>query len=138
MKNIKYILLTIIAIATTISCVKDELQDSLPPIVEGGEVKLNEIMSTGDPDWLELYNTTDSDIDITGYALGDSNSVWTIPNMTIPANGHVAFDCDGLDTNGSTNFKISSGGENIRLFNASEELIDEIETPDMSAQEGLT
>ena len=138
MKNIKYILLTILAIATTISCVKDELQDSLPPIVEGGEVKLNEIMSTGDPDWLELYNTTDTDIDITGYALGDSGSVWTIPNMTIPANGHVAFDCDGLDTNGSTNFKISSGGENIRLFNASEELIDEIETPDMSAQEGLT
>mgnify|MGYP002640406847 CR=1 FL=1 len=138
MKNIKYILLTIIAIATTISCVKDELQDSLPPLVEGGEVKLNEIMSTGDPDWLELYNTTDADIDITGYALGDSGSVWTIPNMTIPANGHVAFDCDGLDTNGSTNFKISSGGENIKLFNAAEELIDEIETPDMSAQEGLT
>jgi len=58
--------------------------------------------------------------------------------MTIPANGFVAFDCDGLDTNGSTNFKISSGGENIKLFNAAAELIDEIETPDMSAQEGLT
>jgi len=138
MKNVKYLLMTIIAIATTISCVKDELQDNLPPIVEGGDVKLNEIMSTGDPDWLELYNTTDEDIDITGYVLGDSNAVWTIPSMTIPANGHVTFDCDGLDTNGSTNFKISSGGENIKLFNASEELIDEIETPDMSAQEGLT
>lgn len=138
MKNLKYILVTFFALALTISCVDDEMMESpLPPVV-GGEVKLNEIMSTGDPDWLELYNTTAADIDITGYELGDSNSRWTIPAMTIPANGYVTFDCDGQDANGSTNFKISSGGENIVLFNSAAELIDEITTPDMSAQVGLT
>jgi len=138
MKNLKYLVVTLFALALTISCVDDEMMESpLPPVV-GGEVKLNEIMSTGDPDWLELYNVTTADIDITGYELGDSNSRWFIPAMTIPAGGYVAFDCDGQDANGSTNFKISSGGENIVLFNPAGELIDEITTPDMSAQVGLT
>lgn len=138
MKNLKYLLVTLFALALTISCVDDEMMESpLPPVV-GGEVKLNEIMSTGDPDWLELYNITTEDIDITGYELGDSNSRWVIPTMIIPAGGYVTFDCDGLDTNGSTNFKISSGGENIVLFNPAGELIDEITTPDMAAQVGLT
>ncbi len=138
MKNLKYIVVMFITLATTFSCVDDEMIESTLPPVVGGEVKLNEILSTGDPDWLELYNTTADDIDITGYELGDSNSRWVIPAMTIPANGYVAFDCDGQDANGSTNFKISSGGENIVLFNPAGELIDEITTPDMSAQVGLT
>ena len=138
MKTIKYLLVMLITLTTTIGCVVDDLAESnLPPVV-GGEVKLNEIMSTGEPDWLELYNISSEDINLEGYALKDSNTKWMIPNVTIPAGGHVTFDCDGLDTNGSTNFKISSGGESISLFNREGEVIDEVTTPDMTSDTGLT
>ncbi len=137
MKNLKYLLVMLIAL-TTVSCVEDDVfDDGSGPIVTA-DVKLNEIMSTGDPDWIELYNAGNEDLDLSGYALKDSNTKWTIPNVTIPAGGHVTFDCDGKDENGSTSFKISSGGESISLFNPADDLIDEITTPDMAAQVGLT
>jgi hypothetical protein len=138
MKNLKYLLVIIVALATTFSCVEDEvLVDNSGPVV-AAEVKINEVMSTGDPDWVELYNAGSQAIDLTGYALKDSSTKWTIPNVSIPAGGYIAFDCDGLDTNGTTNFKISSGGESITLFNPADDIIDEIMTPDMAAQIGLT
>ena len=138
MKNLKYLLVMLIALTTTVSCVEDDVfDDGSGPIVTA-DVKLNEIMSTGDPDWIELYNAGNEDLDLSGYALKDSNTKWTIPNVTIPAGGHVTFDCDGKDENGSTSFKISSGGESISLFNPADDLIDEITTPDMAAQVGLT
>ena len=138
MKNIKYLLVIIVALTTTFSCVEDEvLIDNSGPVV-AAEVKINEVMSTGDPDWVELYNAGSEAIDLTGYALKDSGTKWTIPNVSIPAGGYIAFDCDGLDTNGTTNFKISSGGESITLFNPADDIIDEIMTPDMAAQIGLT
>ncbi len=49
-------------------------------------------------DWVELYNAGSEAIDLTGYALKDSGTKWTIPNVSIPAGGYIAFDCDGLDT----------------------------------------
>ena len=138
MKNIKYLLVIIVALATTFSCVEDEvLVDNSGPVV-AAEVKINEVMSTGDPDWVELYNGGSQAIDLAGYALKDSSTKWTIPSVTIPAGGYIAFNCDGLDSSGSTNFKISSGGESITLFNPADDIIDEIMTPDMAAQVGLT
>ena len=138
MKNLKYLLVLIISLVTTISCVEDEMMENNGGPIVTADVKLNEIMSTGDPDWIELHNAGTQAIDLTGYALKDSNTKWIIPNVTIPAGGHVTFDCDGRDENGSTSFKISSGGESISLFNPADELIDEVTTPDMAAQVGLT
>jgi len=138
MKNLKNLLVMLIALTTTISCVEDDVFDGGSGPIVTADVKLNEIMSTGDPDWLELYNAGNTDLDLSGYALKDSNTKWIIPNVTIPAGGHVSFDCDGKDENGSTSFKISSGGESISLFNSADDLIDEVTTPDMAAQVGLT
>jgi hypothetical protein len=138
MKNIKYLLLTVIALITTVGCVEDDLMDNDQGPIVSSVIKLNEIMSTGSPDWIELYNSGTEDINLLGYFLKDSNTKWEIPNVTIPAGGFVTFDCDGLDANGSTSFKISSGGETITLFNTESETIDEVTTPDMSAQVGLS
>lgn len=137
MKNLKYLL--VIALFSIISCVEDEvLQDDSGPVVTA-PVKLNEIMSTGTPDWIELHNQGTESIDLSGYKLADNSQEWKIDNLTIPAGGFVTFDCDDSNVpNVSTNFKISSGGEKITLYNASGEVIDQITTPDMSAQVGLT
>ncbi len=140
MKNYKYLVFGfIIALFSAVGCVTDEIFEEEGPDVGTSTVKLNEIMSTGSPDWLELYNTGNEVVDLAGYKLTDSSQEWTIDALTIPAGGYVTFDCDDSDIpNVSTNFKISSGGEKITLYNAAGELIDEITTPDMSSQTGLT
>lgn len=139
MNNYKYlIILSIAVIFSTLGCVKDELVKQDNPDVGTSFVKINEIMSTGSPDWVELHNTGAESIDLSGYKISDSGAEWTIESLSIEAGGYVAFDCDKSDVaNVSTNFKISSGGEIITLFNAAGELIDEITTPDMSSQIGL-
>ena len=71
MKNLKYLLVMLIALTTTMSCVEDDVfDDGSGPIVTA-DVKLNEIMSTGDPDWIEVYNAGNTDLDLSGYALKD-------------------------------------------------------------------
>ncbi len=96
---------------------------------------LNEVVSTGDPDWIEIYNSTGDDIDISGYFLydgGSSDNKSVFPAGTIvPAGGFLAWDCDDVQTN----FKLSSGGEDIFLENHDEELLDSIVFPAMNEGE---
>ena len=140
MKNYKYLVLSLmIVLFSATSCVKDEVFEEEGPDVATSTVKLNEIMSTGSPDWIELYNSSSESVDLSGYKLTDTSQEWTIASLTIAGGGYVTFDCDDSDVpNVSTNFKISSGGEEITLYNAAGELIDQITTPDMSSQVGLT
>ncbi len=128
MKNNKYLIygLLIVLLSAT-SCVKDEVFESDEPDVATSTVKLNEIMSTGSPDWIELYNGGTESVDLSGYKLTDTSQEWFIDNLTIAAGEYVTFDCDDSNVaNVSTNFKISSGGEEITLYNAIGELIDQM------------
>ena len=81
-------------------------------------------------DWLELYNTTASDIDISGYFLTDNMdnpSKWQFPgNTLIPAQGYLLVWADGKDVDLHTNFKISKGGEELALSNTDTLGIDSI------------
>ena len=140
MKNYNYILFVLLlTLFGTTACVTDEVFETENPDIGVSPVKLNEILSTGSPDWLELYNSGTEAVDLSGYKLTDSSQEWTIDNLSIAAGGYVTFDCDDSNIpNVSTNFKISSGGEQITLYNAAGELIDQITTPDMSSQTGLT
>ncbi len=140
MKSSKFIFISLfIAILSNISCVTDEVYETEDSNIGVSPIKLNEIMSTGDPDWLELYNTGTETVDLSGYKLTDSSHEWTIDNLSIGAGAYVTFDCDNTDIpNVATNFKISSGGEEITLYDASGALIDQVTTPDMSNQTGLT
>lgn len=136
MKNLKYLLaITLVAL---IGCVEDEVMETEGPIVSEA-VKLNEIMSTGEPDWIELYNSSNASVNLSGYKLSDTSQEWTIANLTIAAKGYVTFNCDDSNVpNVATNFKISSAGEKITLKNAAGEIIDEITTVNMASQIGLT
>ncbi|QCX40147.1 lamin tail domain-containing protein [Aureibaculum algae] len=127
MKNLRYLLA--LFLFTIISCVDDNVMK--PDELVTSEIQLNEIFTTG-PDWIELYNSGTTAIDLTGYALADSGTKWPVPSGIVPADGFVTYDCDGLDTNGSTNFKISAGGESVYLYNENDILIDEVTTPDLS------
>ena len=70
--------------------------DDPEPILPG--VLVNEVLArstSGEPDWIELYNPTAADADISGWFLSDSKSVpdkYHLPAGTrIPAGGYARF-----------------------------------------------
>ena len=109
------------------SCSGDD--DPVVPKDEG--IYVNEVYSSG-PDWIELYNSTDETITITDYAIyDDATNKYKLPSASIPAKGFLVLMCDDTGTGLNTNFKLTSDGETVYLENASGELIDQVEFPDM-------
>ncbi len=85
-------------------------------------------------DWVELYNTSNTSVDLTGWYLSDKESnptKWQIPaGTTIEPNGFLLFYCSGRDglLNGElhTSFKLSQtkGTDFVVLTNPSESIIE--------------
>ncbi len=71
-------------------------------------------------DWIELYNTANTDVDISGWHLSDKEDKpekWVVPAGTVMApNSHLVFLCSGRDGlfNGEyhTNFKLAQTKSN--------------------------
>jgi hypothetical protein len=95
-----------------------------------GAIVINELLAMlantpgNSPDWIELHNTTDTAIDISGWYLSDGGSNLTkyeIPaGTTIPANGYIVFYEDRHFGNPSlaTPFALSADGEQVYLSSA--------------------
>ena len=84
-------------------------------------------------DWIELYNGSSKDKDLTGYSLSDKNNEikWVFPDGTIiHGKGYLIIFLSGTKENGLyANFKLkASGGEVLALRNAKKKVIDAIET----------
>ncbi|MCB0762212.1 MAG: CotH kinase family protein, partial [Flavobacteriales bacterium] len=109
-----------------------------------GQIVINEFMAANssavyDPDfnessdWLELYNSGVSDVDLSGYYVTDNLSdttKWMIPEGTIlPAGEFLVIWADGMNTGLHTSFKLSSIGEELGIYTAAEELLDGIIFP---------
>lgn len=99
-----------------------------------GVLVINEFMASNDnipvpgdngdfPDWIEIYNTGATPIDMGGwYATDDleDNAKYQLPtdnpDLTIvPAHGFLILYCDGLGEGLHTSFKLSSGGESVGI-----------------------
>ncbi|MBP7275377.1 MAG: lamin tail domain-containing protein, partial [Kiritimatiellae bacterium] len=97
-----------------------------------GDIVINEVLAHTDPpqvDSIELYNTTDTAINIGGWylsdAVGGSTSsagyrLFRIPDGTIvPARGYQVFDAfDFNDPSSPTAFALSEYGEDVYLLEA--------------------
>ena len=104
-------------------------QDCLNTYMSGSAVRFSEIMTANRsvlladgaaPDWIELVNTADSEVDCSGYGLSDSvTSVrYTFPDGTvIPAGGYLVIPCDDTEPTGQAAlFSLSAaGGETVYL-----------------------
>ncbi|MFH1313811.1 MAG: lamin tail domain-containing protein [Candidatus Eisenbacteria bacterium] len=94
---------------------------------------INELVSRGDPDWVEIYNPNDTAIDVGGFLVyddGTADDEYSLPaGTTVPAGGYLVLDCDDLGTGLNTNFKLSAGGESIFLEDGSHNLIDTVTFP---------
>jgi hypothetical protein len=105
------------------------------------QVIINEIIASNsggisDPDfddtgdWIELYNNSNFTVDLSNYSLTDNLGrfdKWKIPSGTqIGANAHLLIWADGNDVDLHTNFKLSSEGEEVGLYDAQGILLDSI------------
>jgi hypothetical protein len=97
---------------------------------------MNEIYSRGtaeNPDWIEVYNTSDQSVDISGYLIYDSGGqAGSKPKKAfpsgsvVPANGFLVIVTDDEDESG---FGLSSSGEEVWLEDASGTIIDNVTFP---------
>ncbi len=100
-----------------------------------GGLKINEVATvsaakSGDPDWVEIFNNTSDDVDLTGYYLSDSRNdlkKWPIAGMQISAGDYGVinkYDNDGE----SGRLTISLSGETIYLISPQGMVLDQFET----------
>ncbi len=127
----------------------DELVDSggcpEPQAIAANDIVINEFLAVNDSlgttrdgngetdDWLELYNTTGSDMDLSDVYLSDNPEnkfKWQFPAGTIiPAEGYLIVWCDedGGQPGLHASFKLNRDGEQVFMSNADGSTIDEID-----------
>lgn len=114
-----------------------------------GQISINEVCSSNDvvlqdqegefPDWIELYNASQTAVNLSGMYLTDDpkdTTKWQFQSGSIAPNGYfIVFASDEDEENSlppHTSFKISQDGEPLLLFSAQKELIDSIILPFVS------
>lgn len=118
------------------------------PIVEENSVVINEINYHSDSlidagDWVELYNNTSTDIDLSGWILmdGKDDNRYNLPfGITLKENGYLVIcndktkfcniNPDVINFIGNIPFLFDNNGESIRLFDAEMNLVDLVEFDD--------
>lgn len=131
----KILLIFIIASISFISCSRDEpaiTQIEVKPTI----IKMNEIYSRGtttDPDWIEIYNASEIEVDISGYKIYDSGGQTGVkPKMVIPngtkikSKGYYVIVTDVPTATDPAGFGLSSAGEEVWLEDKNGTVIDDV------------
>ncbi|MBI3135221.1 MAG: lamin tail domain-containing protein [Bacteroidetes bacterium] len=106
--------------------------DLSEPVEDSSELLINEFSPKSEDrnefgekaDWIELYNASDREIEITSgtWSLSDDKTKpdkYVLPDTLIPAFGHLLIWCDDRDSKDGTchsRFKLSGNGETLYLF----------------------
>ncbi len=114
------------------ACSKDDseiiIEDTLP-----ATIAFNEIQSTGNPDWIELYNYGEETVDLEGFIVFDKEvSSYSLPagHSVQPGDFFILYcDDQGVDLN--LPFKLTSLGESITLKRPDGKMIDNVVFPAM-------
>ncbi len=105
------------------------------PLGDPDTVKINEWLAAGEVlfahDFVELYNPSAWPVDIGGFYLTDNSTAPPAksgmrPLSFIAPGGFVAFTADGNDAPGHADFKLSSDGEALTLFDRDLRWIDHV------------
>ena len=106
------------------------------PVVSSG-LRFNEIVakSSTTADWIELYNTADESIDISGWGLVDDideDEPWIFPaGSNIEPDGYLLVWADDGEAGEGfhATFKLSSDGETVYLLDSLQNVVDEVSFP---------
>ncbi len=135
--KILWVTAAVLLAAVFLMCLCLELEnDSGYPVYISEIVASNTIYPNADGiccDYIELYNSADYPVDLTGFRLGDlaGSGRYDIPAGTvIPAEGCYVIDCDKeRKEQGYAPFGISrSGGEMFALIGENGAILDQVET----------
>lgn len=126
--KINKIIVAMLAITLTVtSCKKDDEGDIIPPPSSTTGLFINEVYSSN-PDWVEIYNSTDTEIDISGFILQDDKGAaeeYKIAAGTkIAAKSYLVLDAFAFGLS-------SSNGDVVKLFDTKNGLVDEVTVPVM-------
>lgn len=109
-----------------------------------GDLVINELQASNEntqfdeaaeyDDWIEIYNNTNENIDLTGYFLSDNKDTltkWQIPSQNIASDEYIIFWADKDIAQGvnHTNFQLTRNGESLYLVNPNGDIIDQITYP---------
>ena len=99
----------------------------------------------GYPDWIEIWNSSDHDINLEGVGLSDDGTSvkFLFPAVTLIPDGRVVVYCDNTnqakaDLPFHAKFKLSSLGETVFLYDPNAYLIDSCKFPIMASDESWT
>ncbi len=134
-------MLIVLLITGITGCQKEE--DEIPEVKS--QVVINELQPLNNntvadqngefEDWIELYNQSDEDVDLSGYYLTDSKknpTKWQFPEGTsISGKDYLTIWADGdtLQAGLHTNYKLTSDGEKVLLLTPELNILDETEYP---------
>lgn len=109
-----------------------------------GQIKINEILANNQgalknsaiqmEDWIELYNSSDDEIDIGGMGISDNDSIKHIfskSGLKIAGKGYLVLIASGDVSIGNRHlsFSLNDDGETLKLFSASGKVVDRFEYP---------
>ena len=120
-----------------------------PPVLPAQTLVINEFLASnqnvnvdedGEPsDWIEIYNSSDEEIDLLGYTLTDKaeqRRQWVFPAMKLEPHAHLLIWASQKDRKDPkalhTNFKLGAGGEFLGLFSPSGSAVDTLTFPAQS------
>ena len=103
-----------------------------------GSVVINEVAWAGSPDsandeWIELYNTTSSPIDLTGWSIKDDvTTTYNIASGTIPAHGYFLIEdsenaVSNVQSDAIINISLANSGDSLQLLDNTAAIIDTVD-----------
>jgi len=117
-----------------------------------GTLVINELMASNRgtiadedgeyPDWLELYNSGASSLDLSGFWLSDDPTLplkWEIPSLALPAHGYLLIFASGKDRRDPdgpflhTNFRLSAREGTLLVSTKDGGIVDRVEAGGMLA-----
>lgn len=114
------------------SCSEDDPE--LPVISDQPDsVAFNELHTTGNPDWIELYNYGNAEVDLKDWKVFDKEeNIYSLPagNILKPGDFIILY-CDDQGTGLNLPFKLTSQGESITLQRPDGKMMDHVVFPAM-------
>lgn len=112
-----------------------------------GKLVINEVMSqnkgylykSGTPDWIELYNAGEGEVNLSAYMLEDKsdNAPAVLPNVVLKPHEYILIYCDKDKTGEygelSVDFALSAAGDMLTLYDISGSILQRLELPRLSA-----
>ena len=122
--------LSFIFLTGNFSCSED-LPETRELTDDPDSIAFNEVFSTGSPDWIELYNYGEEDIELAGWKVYDQEeNLHELPSGAIvEAGGFIILYCDDQGVELNLPFKLSSQGESISILRPDDQIVDRLDFP---------